>query len=287
MLGPEELDRAVRDVEERVQIWRRARDRTLLRSCVLAWCEILGWAPEVADIAMSMDRAHAAHMGRIAIKFESEVRQHKVSASKVARGADLAKRAGALFNDGLRADPRDYTDASDEAMSKMEPRDYILIALAIAAAGYVVYRLTRRPQRPVQAPPVTTTAAPTRWVLVLVINAGRDGVIDALRSGGVAALEGDQLYQATQALWLGPEAEFRRSNLSEWFSEARAVAEPSEYDVHLVRVELSSDDPGLHRNANQMDRLDAFRRFQSMGFKATVSPRLPSDAYGTTDVYSR
>lgn len=291
MLGPEELDRAVRDVGERVPIRERARDRTLLRSCVLAWCEILGWAPEVADIAMSMDRAHAAHMGRIAIKFESEVRQHKVSASKVARGADLAKdlakRAGAFINDGLRADPWDYTDASDEAMSKMEPRDYILIALAIAAAGYVVYLLRSRPQRPVEAPPVTTTAATTRWVLVLVINAGRDGVIDALRSGGVAALKGDQLYQATQALWLGPEAEFCGSNLSEWFSEARAVAEPSEYDVHLVRVELSSDDPGLHHNANQMDRLDAFRRFQSMGFKATVSPRLPSDAYGTTDVYSR
>jgi hypothetical protein len=279
MLATEELDRAVRGVEERVQIWRRARDRTLLRDCVLAWCESLGWAPEVADFAMSMDRAHAAHLVRIAIRFESEVRQHKVSASKVACYAYLAKR--------VRADPKDYTDVSDEAMSKMEPRDYILIALAIAAAGYVVYRLTRRPQRPVEAPPVTTNVVPTRWVLVLVINAGRESVIDALRSGGVAALEGDQLYRATQALWLGPEAEFRRSNLSEWFSESRAVPEPSEYDVHLVRVELSSDDPGLHRNANQMDRLDAFRRFQSMGFKATVSPRLPSDAYGTTDVYSR
>jgi hypothetical protein len=286
MLAPEELDRAVRDVEERVQIQRHARDRTLLRNSVGAWCEILGWAPEVSDFAMSMDCAHAAHLGRIAIRFE-EVRQHKVSASKVTRDTDLAKRAGARSNDCLRADRKDYTDASDEAMSKMEPRDYILIALSVAAAGYVVYRLTRTPQRPAEVSPVITNEVPTRWILVLVINAGRESVIGALRSGGVAAVKGDQLYQATQALWLGPESEFRRSNLSDWFSEARAVPEPSEYDVHLVRVELSSDDPGLHRNANQMDRLDVFRRFQSIGCKATVSPRLPSEAYGTTDVYAR
>ena len=124
------------------------------------------------------------------------------------------------------------------------------------------------------------------YVLVLVVNAGRESVIDAVRTGGVAALNGDQLYQATQALWLGKETDFELS-LGGWFNKERVVSEPSEYDVYLIRVEMAGDDPGLHRNANQLDRLDAFRRFQSMGFKATVSPRLPSDAYGTTDVYSR
>jgi len=280
MLQPievEALNRAVLDVEARVQIRGRARDRTLLQSCVRAWCDILEWESAVADIAMRIVPEHTAHIARIAIKFESEVRQH----SMVARWLAVVEL---LL--GLRADPGDYVNASDEAMSKMELRDYILIALAVAAAGYVVYRVTRRPQPPVQAPPVTTTAAPTRRVLVLVINADRKNIIDALRSGGVAAVEGDQLYQATQALWLGTEDEFG-SNLSQWFSEARAVTEPSEYDVHLVRVDLSSDVPGLHRNANQMDRLDAFRSFQRTGVKTTVSPRLPSDAYGTTNVYSR
>jgi len=282
MLEPiEALDRAVQDVEARVQIRGRARDRTLLQSCVRAWCDILEWESAVADIAMRIVPEPAAHIARIAIKFESEVRERKVS-----------KRMGARFLAvvelllGLRADAEDYAKARDEVMSKMEQRDYILIALAVAAAGYVVYRVTRRPQPPVQAPPVTTTAAPTRRVLVLVINADRKNIIDALRSGGVAAVEGDQLYQATQALWLGTEDEFG-SNLSQWFSEARAVTEPSEYDVHLVRVDLSSDVPGLHRDANQMDRLDAFRSFQRTGVKTTVSPRLPSDAYGTTNVYSR
>jgi len=284
MLRSEELDRAIQIVKERVQFLSRTRDRTLLRHCVQVWCEILDWAPEVVNIAMSMDRSHVAHLGRIAFEITSVVQQHKTSTSIVDRGA---KKFGAVFNKGLRTTPRDYINLSNEAMSNMDPKDYILIALAITAAGYAVYNLIGRPQRPVEAPPVNTMPMPTRWVLVLVINAGRESVVDALRSGGMAALEGDLLYQATQALWLGSEAEFQRSNLSKWFNETRAVREPSEYDVYLICVELSSDDAGLHRNVNQMDRLDAFRRFQSMGFKTTVSPRLPSDAYGTTNVYSR
>lgn len=287
MIASQELDLAVRDVEDRLQFWRRTRDQALFKSSLQAWCEVLDWPSEVADHALSLNREHAEHLGRVVFKLESAVRDRKKSASKVARGVDLAKQAGALFNDGLRVDTADYTDASDEAMSKMEARDYLLIALAVAAAGYVAYRLARRPSPPVGAAPPRRAVAPTRWVLMLVINAGRDSVIDAVRNGGVAALDGDQLYQATQALWFGDETNFKRLRLDKWFSEERAVAEPTEYDVHLIRVDCASDDSGLHRNANQMDRLDAFRRFQSMGFKATVSPRLPSDAYGTTDVYSR
>lgn len=262
------LSRVLDDISRRLQLGRRARSRRLFQEAVEAWCEELDWPLEAAHLGLELDRDQAAHLGRLAFAFDTAVKETK-------------KRRSPPVNAG------DYIRARDEAMSKMEAKDYLLIALAAAAAGYVIYRLARQPSESRNAPPARPAAVPTRWVLVLVINAGRDGVIDALLSGGVAALEGDQLYQATQALWLGPEDEFRRTNLSEWFSEARAVPEPSEYDVHLVRVELSSDDPGLHRNANHMDRLDAFRRFQSMGFKATVSPRLPSDAYGTTDVYSR
>lgn len=281
-----DLERALRDVEDRTQIWRRARDQRLFRSSVQAWCDVLDWPAEVADLALSLDRSHAAHLGRVAARVDAEVRDRKKSSSRAARLADRAKQAGAFVSDGLRAEDDDYMDATDGAMLKMDTRDYLLIALAVAAGGYVVYRLTRKPSRqaPLTASPVVE---PARKVLVLVINAGRESVIDALRAGGGSALQGDQLYQATQALWLGSAAEFERSGLAQWFGTERAVTEPSEYDVHLIRLDIAADDAGLHRNANQMDRLDAFRRFQATGFKATVSPRLPSDAYGTTDVYSR
>lgn len=286
-----ELSRVLDDISRRLQLKCRARTAILFRAAVEAWCEELDWPLEAARRGLELDPDQAAHLGRVAFAFDAAVKAKKEHGSLQERGGQALRRVArhipVVGPSLLQVHAGDYIRARDEAMSKMEAKDYLLIALAVAAAGYVIYRLARQPSESRGAPPARPAAVPTRWVLVLVINAGRDGVIDALRSGGVAALEGDQLYQATQALWLGPEAEFRRSNLSEWFSEARAVAEPSEYDVHLVRVELSSDDPGLHRNANQMDRLDAFRRFQSMGFKATVSPRLPSDAYGTTDVYSR
>lgn len=280
-----ELSRVLDDISRRLQLELRERTANLFRAAVEAWCEELDWPLEAARLGLELH-------GRLAFAFDAAVKAKKEHGSLQERGRQALRgvtRIIRVVRPSLQVHAGDYIRARDEAMSKMEAKDYLLIALAVAAAGYVIYRyrLARQPSESRGAQPARPAAVPTRWVLVLVINAGRDGVIDALRSGGVAALEGDQLYQATQALWLGPEAEFRRSNLSEWFSEARAVAEPSEYDVHLVRVELSSDDPGLHRNANQMDRLDAFRRFQSMGFKATVSPRLPSDAYGTTDVYSR
>lgn len=285
-----ELSRVLDDISRRLQLGRRAHSPSLFRAAVEAWCEELDWPLEAARLGLELDRDQAAHLGRLAFAFDAAVKAKKEHGSLQEQGGQALRKVARhipVVGSSLQVHAGDYIRARDEAMSKMEAKDYLLIALAVAAAGYVIYRLARQPSESRGAPPARPAAVPTRWVLVLVINAGRDGVIDALRSGGVAALEGDQLYQATQALWLGPEAEFRGSNLSEWFSEARAVAEPSEYDVHLVRVELSSDDPGLHRNANQMDRLDAFRRFQSMGFKATVSPRLPSDAYGTTDVYSR
>lgn len=282
----QDLERELQRVAARVQISIHARDQRLLRSSVEAWCEVMAWPHEVADFAMSLERSHTRHLGRVAALVEGEVRARKKSSSRTAWCVDRAQRAGALVSDGLRVEEGDYMNATDGALWKMDSRDYLLIALALAASGYLVYRLTRSPTGHVGAS-ARPIAESTRNVLVLVVNAGRDGIIEALRATGDSALLGDQLYQATQALWFGSAAEFDGSGLAQWFGNDRTVTHPSEYDVHLIRIDIPADDAGLRRNANQMDRLDAFRRFQASGFKATVSPRLPSDAYGTTDVYSR
>lgn len=283
-----ELSRILGEIERRLGLRRRQHSGALFRAAVEAWCEAFDWPPEVVTHGMALEREHAAHLGRALFQFESTVRARKKSTSKVAWVADTGKSVGSLVSAGLRSDATDYIDASDEAMSKMEPRDYLLIALAVAAAGYVIYRLARPRSHPTESRPAHTPAArPDRWSLVLVVNAERSRVIGGLRDGGVVSLDGDQLYQATQALWFGPAADFEASSLSSWFDETREVVENSEYDVHLIKLELDGDDRGLRRNANQMDRLDAFRRVKAKGYKCVVSPRLPSDAYGTTDVYSR
>lgn len=281
-----DLDRALQEVGKLIQRERHACEPQRFRSAVQAWCGVLGWPAEVADLGLLRERSYAEHLGRVAARVDAEVRDRKKSSSRAARLADRVKQAGSLVSDGLRAEDADYMGATEGVMLKMDTKDYLLIALAVAAGGYVVYRLTREPSR--QGPPAASRAVePTRKVLVLVINAGRESLIDALRADGGSALLGDQLYQATQALWLGSAAEFERSGLAQWFGTERAVTAPSEYDVHLVRLEIAADDAGLHRSANQLDRLDAFRRLQAKAFRATVSPRLPSDAYGTTDIYSR
>jgi hypothetical protein len=282
-----ELGTELDDIANRLQLGRHAHSAGLFRSAVEACCLALDWPEEVAQVAVALEHDHVEHLGRLAFNFDAAAKDRKergCSSDWGGRFRNFVKNAP-VIGTPLQVDVADLTSASDEAMSKMEPQDYLLVALGVAVAGYLVYQRTRRPEPvPVAGLP---TAPPARLILILVVNASRENVISAVRTGGVGALDGDQLYQATQALWVGNEKDFGRSNLAEWFRSDRGVAEETEYDVHLIRIDIDGDDPGLHRGANQIDRLDAFRRFQTIGFKATVSPRLPSDAYGTTEVYSR
>ena len=283
-----ELNRILSEIDARLGLRRRQHSKALFTAAIEAWCEALEWPQDVVHLARALELDHAAHLGRALFVLEGAVRERKKATSKAARGADTLKYVGSLVSSGLRADVEDYKNASDEAMDKMEPKDYLLIALAVAAEGYVIYRLTRPRPAPIEPElkPIPVQDADS-WTLVLVVNAGRASVVNGLREGGVVSQEGDQLYQATQALWFGRTSDYKTSELSGWFDEDKRVEETSEYDVHLIKFEIEGDDRGLCRNANQMDRLDAFRRVKAKGYKCVVSPRLPSDAYGTTDVYSR
>ena len=97
----------------------------------------------------------------------------------------------------------------------------------------------------------------------------------------------NDIYPSIQALWIGNKAEF--SHFKTWFSKEQEVQENeySEYDVYLVKIELKQSDNGFIRNANQLDRFDAFRRLPDNTLKVYISPRLPSKAYANKDFYSR
>jgi hypothetical protein len=99
--------------------------------------------------------------------------------------------------------------------------------------------------------------------------------------------EGEALYRATQALWIGSEADFFKSELTNRFSDAHEEQEREkfEYDVHFVKIELHNPEPGFYQDASQIDRLDAFRRLSENSGKVEVSPRLSSKAYENTGVY--
>jgi hypothetical protein len=173
----------------------------------------------------------------------------------------------------------------------------ILIALVLTGVGYVLYLLRQQSEKEEHSFRNTqsvSTLSPhqdkayQRWTLVLLLNVGQEEVIEFLRTNNrVMPSEGETLYRATQALWMGSESDFLKSELTSRFSDTgeEQEREKSEYDVHFVKIELHELDLGFYQNASQIDRLDAFRRLPENSGKAEVSSRLPSKAYENTGVY--
>jgi hypothetical protein len=283
MRNPSELLEAVlADVEKRTQLLQYQSNEQYFPVCVEAWCELLEWPDEVANLALQLLPWYTARLGHVAARVVAEVVERKKSSGWT---EELRSTVATKI---LPKQGADYAVAIKGAMRKMETRHQLLIALAVAAVAYAGYRYrsTQKNSRQKSSGSIPIEE-PTRKVLVLVINASHQSVIGSLRAGEGPALQGDQLYDATQALWFGSEADFARFGFAQWFSKDREVTTPSEYDVHLIRLDIAADDAGagFRRSANQLDRLDAFRRLQETGLKVEVSPRLPSDAYGTADLF--
>lgn len=146
-----------------------------------------------------------------------------------------------------------------------------------------------RKNQSVSAPPIPDQNKDTSWILLLVINSAKDEIRQSLEtSRRVTTNHSDALYRATQALWMGSKADFEQSELKSWFSGNRVVlAVESEYDVYFVRIDLDEHDSGFNPDANQIDRIDAFRRLPDNSGKVEVSDRLPSKAYENKLLYSR
>lgn len=175
-----------------------------------------------------------------------------------------------------------------KVMENLGTKDTGLIALAVAAVGWVIYLLKSKPKREEERTRWPTSTPAQRRVLILVVNARHSEILTTLRTNRVLNPSlAKPLYEATQALWFGTELEFNRSKLRDWFDPARRVAQESEYDVYLVKISVTSDDAGFHRDVTQVERFDAFTRLAERGAPVEVSERLPSEAYGTTEVYRR
>ncbi len=123
------------------------------------------------------------------------------------------------------------------------------------------------------------------WVLVLVINVRHETVLRALEAGATGDLAEDELYNAVQSRWFGSSREYCGLRLTGWFSRTANPANETEYDVRMARFDLDHDDPGFHRGASELEQVDAFRRLAASSAAVGLSPRLPPEAYGTTEVY--
>ncbi|MUG99669.1 hypothetical protein F7734_48280 [Scytonema sp. UIC 10036] len=122
----------------------------------------------------------------------------------------------------------------------------------------------------------------------MVINAGRENILQSLKASGQVTTDDSQaLHRATQALWIGSQADFSHSQLRSWFESDRVVPEieQSEYDIFLVKIEMEKLDPGFQPNVPSIDRLDAFRRLAENPHEVKVSSRLSSQAYENMGFY--
>lgn len=185
----------------------------------------------------------------------------------------------------------------------------VLIAFAITAIGYFIYRLnqpkqeTTRGEEPrqynpnplaptvstVQTPSILTPSIPiiTNQFLILVVSHSQADFLKSLQAKErIDFKDGESLYEITKYLWLGSETEYSKikRNIKEY---SVAQGAESEYDIYLVYIELNQADEGFNSNVDQLDRYDAFRKLADLSVNLTISPRLQMEAYGNIEVYNR
>lgn len=181
----------------------------------------------------------------------------------------------------------------------------LIIAFGITAIGYLLYLIDQNQpnETTVQSSNLTrinrerinTTPPPVQakinQVLILVINVSKSEIVSRLKEKRkVDTDDCEKLYRATEALWLGSKTELS-PKITQSFSESNqftvSSSEESEYNIYLIKIELSESDEGFKPNAGQLDRIDAFRRLADLSTNVEISPRLKIEASENTGVYSR
>lgn len=175
----------------------------------------------------------------------------------------------------------------------------LLSGFAITVIGYLIFSNNQqeKPKQSLknkeqiyssQSPPIQRKIP---QILVLVINALKAEIAKTLnRQGKINPDDYEAIYRGTESLWIGSQSNLS-SQLKNCFSTSNQFVVPegeeSEYDVYLVQIELKDTDKGFEKNADQLARIDAFRRLADLSVKVTVSPRLRVNAYQNTGVYQR
>ncbi|WP_204104645.1 MULTISPECIES: hypothetical protein [Spirulina sp. CCY15215] len=131
--------------------------------------------------------------------------------------------------------------------------------------------------------PLPSTAQPIaqKYILILVVNADRNiELVEILKTQSqVTSAIWEDVYTATEALWIGGKEKFENTGLSDNFASAETL-QPSEYDVYFVKIELPKYeyDLGFAENADSLDRSDAFERILETEHHVIVSHRLSNQS---------
>ncbi|KST67206.1 hypothetical protein [Mastigocoleus testarum] len=184
-----------------------------------------------------------------------------------------------------------------------------IIAFIIIAVGYQIYLINHKkePSQPSQSQPSTfyretdkyeyVSNSPysqvkgvTKQFLVLVIYADQSDFIESLRAKkNINVNDSEELYEMTKYLWLGSgnENEFTQKidNIKAHYSVPKG--KESEYDIHLISINLKQPECRFNKNIDQLDRYDAFRELSNLVVNFDISPRLQMEAYTKFEIYNR
>ena len=182
----------------------------------------------------------------------------------------------------------------------------VFIALVITAVSYFIYNINKsqelepvklsqsvqsppapiaRPEPTLKYPPVQSTYSDVKYLLILVVSATQQLVINSLKEKREIDYENyELLYKGTQYLCQGIKSELK-SKLDR--ANQYSSKDESEYDVYLITIELEQANQGFDKGVNQLDRYDAFRELTNLDTKVKVSERLKMEAYADFDVYMR
>lgn len=301
------------------------KDSALFGRMVRAWCVRLGWQPDVADAGLGLYPDYVDFpvsrlmMAKQTLNILIDIWDGARIEGTMGYGMFGVRKIEEVGGWLKKARERNAASMISERLDLVDHYhyEYALIALAVAAAGYVVLRVRSRRKAESQLgvggrsvrsakkdefgdgdhPEDTQQSmsqTPVSWgkntadesVLVLVVSVAKELVVDAIRRDGIAAVGGDALFDAVQAIWLGSRTDFQLKLGSFFGGESRPPNE-TEYDVFLLRFDIGSSRRGLERGQNAMDRIDAFRRLCGASGKVEVSSRLSSDVCGTDEFYRR
>lgn len=170
----------------------------------------------------------------------------------------------------------------------------VFLGLVITAVGYVVCQINQQKTATSNQRSLSDddnylpSPLPEPKTLILVVNALKKDCLDKLESQGnqIQSEDCEKLYRATSFLWMGDELHPKLNrNLNN--SGAFVVQEgaESEYDVYLLKIELSKANEGFEQNADQVSRIDAFRELE--GLSVQISRRLKVSVYENTNIYTR
>ena len=188
----------------------------------------------------------------------------------------------------------DYGDKNNyqnlQRRNSMQAWPYLIVGLVIVILATIILYNKRQSLQSLESS--NTAAVFDRELprsassLFIVINAERKDLILDLSNVSQGSTDvnwkilADKLYKSSKALWMGASQSPEAQKIREVSQKSHISNLSSEYDVHVVEIALKESSEGFKRNANPVDRRDAFGRLASNCTKIVqVSSRLSSSSY--------